>query len=113
MRKWKGLSTYQLPALTKIIVTRWSSNPTILGSYRYLKALLKVFMFVFESIVPYFSKHFTVGIVSFCIFYWFLKIGEQYVHGVGEPLWLIGKVMEWENKQNQKIPGSLPSLGNL
>jgi hypothetical protein len=31
----------------------------------------------------------------------------------GEPLWLSGKVMERENKQNQKIPGSLPSLGNL
>jgi hypothetical protein len=27
----------------------------------------------------------------------------------GEPLWLSGKVMEWENKWNQKIPGSLPS----
>jgi hypothetical protein len=27
----------------------------------------------------------------------------------GEPLWLRGKVMEWKNKQNQKIPGSLPA----
>jgi hypothetical protein len=27
----------------------------------------------------------------------------------GEPLWLSGKGMEWENKQNQKIPGSLPA----
>jgi hypothetical protein len=26
-----------------------------------------------------------------------------------EPLWLSGKVMEWENKRNQKIPGSLPA----
>jgi hypothetical protein len=26
-------------------------------------------------------------------------------------LWLSGKVMEWENKQKQKIPGSLPSPG--
>jgi hypothetical protein len=25
-----------------------------------------------------------------------------------EPLWLSGKVMEYENKLNQKIPGSLP-----
>jgi hypothetical protein len=31
----------------------------------------------------------------------------------GEPLWLSGKVMERENKQNQKIPGLLPSPGNL
>jgi hypothetical protein len=32
---------------------------------------------------------------------------------IGEPLWLSGKVMECENKLNQKIPGSLPSPGNL
>jgi hypothetical protein len=31
----------------------------------------------------------------------------------GEPLWLSGKVMELENKQNQKIPDSLPSPDNL
>jgi hypothetical protein len=30
----------------------------------------------------------------------------------GEPLWLSGKVMEWQNKQNQKIPGLLPSPGH-
>jgi hypothetical protein len=33
---------------------------------------------------------------------------------LGEPMWLSGKMMEWENKRNQKIPGSLPSSpGNL
>jgi hypothetical protein len=31
----------------------------------------------------------------------------------GEPLWLSGKVVEWENKWNQKIPGMLPIPGNL
>jgi hypothetical protein len=32
----------------------------------------------------------------------------------GEPLWLSGKVMEWVNKRNRKIPGLLPSPpGNL
>jgi hypothetical protein len=31
----------------------------------------------------------------------------------GEPLWLSGKVMERENKRKQKIPGLLPSPGNL
>jgi hypothetical protein len=30
-----------------------------------------------------------------------------------EPLWLSGKVMDLENKRNQKIPGSTPSPGNL
>jgi hypothetical protein len=30
-----------------------------------------------------------------------------------EPLRLSGKVMEWENKQNQKIPGSIPTPANL
>jgi hypothetical protein len=29
---------------------------------------------------------------------------------IGEPLWLSGKVMKWENEQNQKIPGSPPTL---
>jgi hypothetical protein len=29
---------------------------------------------------------------------------------IGEPLWLSGKVMECENKLNQKIPGSLVKL---
>jgi hypothetical protein len=33
--------------------------------------------------------------------------------GLGEPLWLSGKVMECENKRNEKIPGSIPSPGNL
>jgi hypothetical protein len=28
---------------------------------------------------------------------------------LGEPLWLSAKVMERVNKQNQKIPGSLPA----
>jgi hypothetical protein len=32
---------------------------------------------------------------------------------LGERLWLSGKVVEWDNKQKQKIPGSLPSPGNL
>jgi hypothetical protein len=31
-----------------------------------------------------------------------------------ESLWLSGEAIEWENKWNQKIPGSLPSgPGNL
>jgi hypothetical protein len=30
-----------------------------------------------------------------------------------KPLWLGGKVNEWENKRNQRIPGSLPNPGNL
>jgi hypothetical protein len=30
-----------------------------------------------------------------------------------EPLWLSGKVMEWENEWNQKTPGLHPSPGNL
>jgi hypothetical protein len=28
---------------------------------------------------------------------------------MGEPLWLGGKVMEYENKRYYKIPGSLPA----
>jgi hypothetical protein len=35
------------------------------------------------------------------------------MHISGDPLWLSGKVMEWENKKNHKIPGSLPSPWNL
>jgi hypothetical protein len=31
----------------------------------------------------------------------------------GEPLWVSGKVMKWENKLNQKIRASLPSPDNL
>jgi hypothetical protein len=31
----------------------------------------------------------------------------------GKPLWLRGRVMELENERNEKIPGSLPSPGNL
>jgi hypothetical protein len=31
----------------------------------------------------------------------------------GEPLWLSGKMMEWENKWNQNIPGSLPTPGSF
>jgi hypothetical protein len=42
-----------------------------------------------------------------------LAMIEVYIPIHGEPLWLSGKVMEWDNIQNQKIPGSLPSPGNL
>jgi hypothetical protein len=45
---------------------------------------------------------------KFCVFQQNIRL-----FGVGEPLWLSGKVMEWENKRNQKIPGSLPSPSNL
>jgi len=35
MRKWTQNSTYVLPAMKQIIVTRWNSNPYTLGSYSY------------------------------------------------------------------------------
>jgi hypothetical protein len=44
------------------------------------------------------------------LFYFFIFLS---ITLPGEPLWLSGKVMERENKRKQKIPGSLPSPGNL
>jgi hypothetical protein len=41
---------------------------------------------------------------------------EKVSQTCGLLIWFSGsrcKVMEWENKRNQKIPGSLPSPGNL
>jgi len=35
LRKWKEDPNFNLPALKKIIVTRWFGNPYILGSYSY------------------------------------------------------------------------------
>jgi hypothetical protein len=35
----------------------------------------------------------------------------MYLMQLGEPMWYSGKVMEWENKRKQKIPGSLPKPG--
>ena len=35
VRKWKQNPTFVLPALKRIIVTRWLSNPYTLGSYSY------------------------------------------------------------------------------
>ena len=35
MRKYKNNPNFELPPLTRIIVTRWLSNPYTLGSYSY------------------------------------------------------------------------------
>jgi len=35
LRKWKENPDFELPALKRIIVTRWFSNPYTLGSYSY------------------------------------------------------------------------------
>jgi hypothetical protein len=53
----------------------------------------------------FFIRNFFIRNLFWKLFYYFFINGE--------PLWLSGKVIEWENKQNQKIPGSLVCPGNL
>ena len=35
MKKWKNDPNFVLPQLTRVIVTRWNSNPYTMGSYSY------------------------------------------------------------------------------
>jgi hypothetical protein len=44
--------------------------------------------------------------------YIFFNIQTIYIQ-YGEPLWLSGKWLKWENKLNREDPGSLPTPGNL
>jgi hypothetical protein len=73
---------------------------------------------LFREILPNFTKS-----KSQCcseLMFWKVRgpflttpLGANFDPRVWEPIWLSGKMMEWENKGNQKIPGSLPSPGNL